>query len=116
MLFAKTTSLIRLLFLSALILLLIACDSLAVGKPSTSAPRASDINESIERCAERRDAIDDWEATQMRKAEDEWVDSNQSLLKLGTKAGRIQEEADEMRRTLSRNCSDAQTKMWESGN
>ena len=115
-LFRRTTLLIRMLLLSAFILSLLACEGLPTGKPSTSAPRASDINESIARCSERRAAIDDWEAAEKRKAEEEWIDSNQSLIKLGAKGMRIQEEADDMRRTLSRNCSAAQTKMWESGN
>lgn len=96
----------------ALAVFLTACDFLPVGKPSTSAPRASDINESIARCAERRAAIDDWEAAEGRKAEDEWMDSDQSFIKMGAKAMRIKEEADDMRRTLSRNCSAAQERMW----
>ena len=83
----------RLCLLAMVLILVTACDSLPIGKPSTSAPRASDYNESVARCAERRDAISDWEQEQKRKIENEWIDQERGLWQSVAKVERLQEEA-----------------------
>lgn len=94
---------------------LVACGSvsgLTGGKPSTSAPGASEPNEHYALCAERADAIDDWERRQARKIEDEWIDQKRGLLQSGAKFQRVQEEAREMRLDLQDNCNDAYMEKW----
>lgn len=113
MLFAKLFS--RVLLLCLVVLLLAACDDLSVGKPSTSAPRASDPNEHYALCAERGEAIDRWKREQRQKIENEWMDEKRGLLQSHAKIERIDEEAREMRLDLQDNCNDAYMKKWGPG-
>ena len=115
MLIRRTIPLICILLFSCFALSLLACNGLAIGKPSTSAPRASDSYEHQNLCAEKRRAIDDWQQEQKRKIEDEWVDEERGFLQSITKMQRMEEEADAMRRTLRQNCAKAYMEKWGTG-
>ena len=88
-----------------LLVTLTACDSLPTGKPSTSAPSATSDSASFwQSCEESGDAIDAWEDAQKEKIEDEWIDERRGLLQSLAKAEKVEEEADDMRRQLRKNC------------
>ena len=107
--------LIRTILLIFLVSLLVACDmvsGLPIGKPSTSAPRANDPTEHYALCAERRDAIADWEREQTRKITEKLADEKITWLRAGIDYEKIEDETHEMRLDLQDNCNDAFNEKW----
>ena len=94
-------------FLLAFLLLSLslACDGLAVGKPSTSAPGSTgSLQEFWEACEERKRPIREWEDREARKAEDSWVEGERGLVQAVAKAESVKEEARALRSELMDNC------------
>ena len=112
----KTTTAAKLSLVVCFLCLTFASARTSIGMTSTAAPRASgSLHDFWIACEERKHAIKEWEAGQMRKLEDEWMDSDLGLLKLGAKAERVKEEADDREDELMENCkAKARSKFdWE---
>ena len=99
--------LVRLSYVFTILLVgvILACNGLG-GKPSTSAPGGDDYNDVIYACGDKEDKIDEWEESQLRKVEDDFIDGKTTLLRAGVETERIEEEARELVLELRDNCQE----------
>lgn len=91
----------------------VACDLLPLGilSPATSAPKFSEYDEFWGECERRENVIDEWEDKRLGGVAEKWIDGEITLFRAGLDGERIEEEAEEKRRELQRNCFDA----WNEG-
>ena len=91
-----------------------ACDSLG-GKPSTSAPRGiDDVNDLNVACNERQQEIDEWLGRKQESIAEDWIDGKITVLKAGLDNELAEEEADELKNELRKNCDKRASEIWKS--